>query len=343
MVPIRLFRAACFAGVMSVLVPIASSAGLIAYWSFDGCTGTDSASGYDVSVFGSPLCSTGSVGQAWTLDGATQYLERTGAGAFVPNTSAWSVSTWVRSDADTSRLSAVVSWYRCGANAGCTTADAALWSIWISHGHPEWYLRDDAVNEADLVDPTVSLSDGKWHHVVGTLSAGHDHVRLYVDGALKQDFQPPAFTTLNGTAPLEIGRWFRIGWGVPDYYFPGSVDEVRIYDSELSASEVAALYGSGTTSVPRQTDDALAIDRIAPNPVRASFVRMRFRVGDGPPVRVTLIDVLGRAVMERTYEHLAAGAHELALDGRGTIPPGVYQVRVQQGRNTVSRPVTLLR
>ncbi len=49
--------------------------------------------------------------------------------------------------------------------------------------------------------------------------------------------------------PLEIGRMFRQGWGQPGNYFPGSIDEVRIYDTELSATAIEALY-TGNAETP---------------------------------------------------------------------------------------------
>jgi hypothetical protein len=57
-----------------------------------------------------------------------------------------------------------------------------------------------------------------------------------------------------------------------------------------------ALYGSGLASVPQAPAAALAIDRIAPNPVRSSHVHVAFVAPGGAPVRVTLLDLLGRRV-----------------------------------------------
>ncbi len=99
-------------------------------------------------------------------------------------------------------------------------------------------------------------NDAKWHHVVATI-ASNNNLKLYVDGTLQS-------TNTNTTAPSVGTTWFqRIGdnanvWlnvvpggtygtalaGPATTSFPGSIDDVTIYSSELTATQVSTLYGT---------------------------------------------------------------------------------------------------
>ncbi len=335
----------CLAALVAVavLVPSLARASLVAYWSFDGCSTTDAVASHDLSTGGSPVCASGVLGTAWTLDGSSQYFERVDA-AFSPGARPWTVTAWVRSNADTTLNHVIVAWYRCGATPECHDYDAALWSLFDVHGRTQWDVRDDNGSDNYLIDSTVAIADHRWHFVVGTMSAAHDTIELYVDG-VRRKAKATAMTTVTGTPPIEIGRWYRTGWGSPDYYYDGTIDEVRICDERLSASAIAALYAAGTASVPGRSAGGtmLTLDRLAPNPVRGASVRLAFTTADATPVRVTVLDVTGRRVSERVLELASAGPHTLELDGGAVSAPGVYLVQLAQGATTVSRRVTVLR
>ncbi|MGL4173797.1 MAG: signal peptidase I [Actinomycetota bacterium] len=92
-----------------------------------------------------------------------------------------------------------------------------------------------------VVSP-ASYNDNQWHHVVATLSSAG--MRLYVDGVLVAS--DPAITS----AQVYNGRW-RIGWdnlggwgaNTPtNSYFTGFIDEVAIYNSALTATQVTAHF-----------------------------------------------------------------------------------------------------
>ena len=99
------------------------------------------------------------------------------------------------------------------------------------------------------VNSAASYNDNSWHHVVGT--QGTDGIKLYVDGTLVGS--DPTVTTAQSYA----GYW-RIGGdnlgGWPNQpsntYFVGSIDDVAIYPSALSASTVAlhTALGHGTAA-----------------------------------------------------------------------------------------------
>ncbi len=95
------------------------------------------------------------------------------------------------------------------------------------------------------ISSTAAYNDGRWHHVVASQGAGG--IALYVDGVqVAQD----ASTT---TAQSYTGFW-RIGGdnlnGWPNRpsstHFLGAIDEVAVYDSVLSSSQVATHFAVGS-------------------------------------------------------------------------------------------------
>jgi L-amino acid N-acyltransferase YncA len=84
---------------------------------------------------------------------------------------------------------------------------------------------------------------GTWYH----LAAVYDHGehRLYLDGVL-QDAETHRFWT-HATQPLHIGRK---GTNEPHFFFKGAIDDLRIYERALTASDVIALYREGGFEKP---------------------------------------------------------------------------------------------
>ena len=75
---------------------------------------------------------------------------------------------------------------------------------------------------------TTTISDGNWHHIAAVRQNGV--ASLYVDGVLEASQNNTGTATINGD--LTIGN-FNGG-----YFFPGSLDEVRIWDRALCKGEI---------------------------------------------------------------------------------------------------------
>lgn len=79
-----------------------------------------------------------------------------------------------------------------------------------------------------------SYKDGQWHHMVANLGAAE--IALYIDGQLI-DKIPGQGAIVDNDSDLFFGRHRTLG-----RYFNGALDDIRIYDGPLSASEVSRLY-----------------------------------------------------------------------------------------------------
>lgn len=89
------------------------------------------------------------------------------------------------------------------------------------------------------IQSSTPITTEEWHHIVGTFDGTQQ--RLYVDGSLVAGPTTPGGTQPTGTETLYIGRrWDTGGFS----YFHGYIDEVAMYSSELSSTQVSNHYGA---------------------------------------------------------------------------------------------------
>jgi hypothetical protein len=117
----------------------------------------------------------------------------------------------------------------------------------VSHLISDWTaVPKDAIKHTG----TINIMDGKWHHVVmtydGSQSAtGH---KLYVDG-VQDTAAVPDEDNLTGSI-IDLSTYFSIGSRSGGLnYFDGSIDEVSVWDRELSSADVLNLYARNLNRV----------------------------------------------------------------------------------------------
>jgi hypothetical protein len=102
-------------------------------------------------------------------------------------------------------------------------------------GAPAFYVYN-----LPVVSP-VNVSDGQWHHVVGTMApapGGNTEWKIYTDGTLSASVLDTRIIT-NSAAPTTVGR----RWNQPRFY-AGDVCHLSVWDHALTAAEVASLHMS---------------------------------------------------------------------------------------------------
>jgi hypothetical protein len=149
-----------------------------------------------------------------------------------------STSLWVRTD-DVTSVSGPI-WVGTGPYFSIFNENEALGSDRWSVAFYDGFTGFDVVSNA----PTPV---GSWQHLVATFALGGE-LRLYVDGVRQSDVESLAGS--RQVVPPGSDTW-RIGeYGAGARLFRGAVDDVRIYNHELTPQDVAALYGAGPAYVP---------------------------------------------------------------------------------------------
>jgi hypothetical protein len=151
----------------------------------------------------------------------------------VDTSKGFAVSAWVKLDTKPSRAAIAV--VVPGNNApGLELYYSATygWSF-------NQYKSDDSggglvrVAQGDTSKVTV----GVWTHLVGSYNSADDVLELYVDGTL--------VGSVPYSTPWEARRGLQIGGknftGTPSHFFPGTIDEVQLFDKPLVQGEVNKL------------------------------------------------------------------------------------------------------
>ena len=88
----------------------------------------------------------------------------------------------------------------------------------------------------------VDLTPGQWHHIIGTWDKNTpgDNIFLYVDGAPGDG--GPVGTTAIAPTTLPVYMGGDPGSGYSPYEFAGVLDELRIYNRAISATEAQEHY-----------------------------------------------------------------------------------------------------
>jgi len=142
------------------------------------------------------------------------------------------------------------------------------------------------------LDNTQVFNDGKWHHIAFTTEATTtaDKIIVYFDGVALTN----KGTQLNVGSHLSAFA-YEIGRNSGTWNFNGGIDEVSIYDSELSASEINDIYNGGE---PTTISGAVAHYKMGEEATFSSGVwTVPDAVGsnDGTSANMTIEDRVGTA------------------------------------------------
>jgi hypothetical protein len=230
--------------------------GLVGEWKLDessGTTAVDTKNGFNASVVGGAGFVAGHLGNALNLNNGVSGTG--GKSAQMPSNATldgvqegnYTLSAWFNPATVPTDDSLPNRYWTIVAKAGQTMGLVFNWAGKFS-------MRTFLANQSLLITQGNTIyAPGGWHHVVGAVSKSGGTVKLYVDGALK------ATTTFTaGAAAWEYGTTpFRIGTAqVGTWAANGKVDQVRIYNRELSASEVTDLFTETAGAPPAVTTSA---------------------------------------------------------------------------------------
>ncbi len=108
------------------------------------------------------------------------------------------------------------------------------------YGDNSWKYTHGGVSGEFYYPKSVSIPYGTWGHF--TVTYDGINVRIYRNGVFE------SYKATTGTADFSNG--FYLGWGYPSssYHFNGQLDDIRIYNYALTATQVKTLYNGGSVS-----------------------------------------------------------------------------------------------
>jgi hypothetical protein len=178
-----------------------------------------------------------------------------GAAGTVTGTVARTVCAWIKASTNQpSGASHIVSWG--GTASGAVTGGRYTFKLQPNGAGADFgKLRLEV--QGGGINGTKNLADGKWHHVavVNTNGSTVGNAKLYVDGAAEPITTSSGTTTPINTVVTTTGiDWVHIGGGNWDLTrgFNGAIDDVRIYDTALTLSDIQTIVFGGTTPAGAQ-------------------------------------------------------------------------------------------
>jgi hypothetical protein len=154
----------------------------------------------------------------------------------------FSIEAWVNGAAQVTNSGIVAKGYDGALLAGTGTGTEQYALDIIKQAQAFRFLVRDAAGNG-YVALASATADGNWHHLVGVCDQPGGHVSLYVDGLLAATTTiPTAAGILAQPLPTSIGARQSGGANDFDEVFLGVVDDVAIYSTALSASQVLNHY-----------------------------------------------------------------------------------------------------
>ncbi len=210
---------------------------MVGWWPFDenvgGSTAVDTVIGNDGNYVGSPLPDFGRVGGGITVDTQSpnnDFVEIPHHADYNFGTGDFSIDAWVK--------------------------PTGLGTFLSKHdGTTGWELRFDLISNLHLFVKVEGAGGGisgidcgvfpgslsNWYHVAVTVDRSADEIRCFANGSWIGTVAGPITGSVDNTATVKVGK----GAGTFGADFAGIIDELELFDAEISDAEIAEVAGAG--------------------------------------------------------------------------------------------------
>ena len=206
--------------------------GLVGYWPFWENSGNKV---FDLSGLGNhgtfgagaaaPTWKPGRTGPALNFDGADDYVD---CGDFDIDGNG-TIVAWIYPTSVTGNNAILM---KCNYIGVSEYTDL---SMYIYNGYLRVFIGDGT--NYQVAESLLTISTNVWQFVAITVDG--TTIKYYVDSATDSDSQTK--TPAGNAYKYSVGKLGEYG-GATNFYFNGTIDEVRIYNRALSASEIWQLY-----------------------------------------------------------------------------------------------------
>ena len=228
---------------------VPAPANMVSWWRAEG-NANDSVGSNNGTLLNGANFSPALVGQGFIFNGNSQYVQVPHSEAINP-TSALTVEAWVR----VNTMPPTNSWSVVNKdNPASGPYDLRL----DSNGRVNFGIFTDSIgNWQGVYSSPNSFTPEHFFHVAGTFSVATNQFCVYVNGVGTCNPTQGSIRFLNNT--LKIG-----GDVFNSTYINGIIDELSIYNRELSASEIQAIYNAGNAGKCSVIEQVPVINNIDP-------------------------------------------------------------------------------
>ncbi|MEP3837216.1 MAG: LamG-like jellyroll fold domain-containing protein [Algibacter sp.] len=157
------------------------------------------------------------------FDGVDDYVTTPN---FINGISNVTIMAWVLSDSGNTTNMTIA-----GEDVGCR--------LWLQNGNKPTFTLKTAATTLKTISAATNINYDEWHHITGTFSSATGIMKLYVDGVFSTSVSVGAtgstIANVASNGNFEIGRR---STGSGSEYFKGDVDEVRVFNTTLTDSQI---------------------------------------------------------------------------------------------------------
>jgi Concanavalin A-like lectin/glucanases superfamily len=256
-------------GSFSILItdngttPQMPASGLMAHYPFSGNANDASSFGNNGTVSNAILTTDrfGNTNAAYAFNGSNSIITAPDAPQLRPKNLTLSHWAYVNNVPDT----------RVMVSKSFLTSNCEAYTTYVNDNNFN-AVSCDAVSSGSFT-PFINTTKviGAWKYITYIVDNDNSTVKLYLDGILKQSETLTNLIAFDDS-PLQIGAENETG--TVQYYFDGSLDDIRIYNRVLSNSEIKALFEEGTSktvvSIQPISAPTISLKRTASNTIRAT-------------------------------------------------------------------------
>lgn len=202
------------------------TSGLIAYYPFDGNASDMSGNGHHGIVYGANFGEDryGNLANSMTFDGIDDYIDLGDNPKLDVGSSDFTLATWIRKNSATG-IRDILAKRNGNPHHGWVFQIWGTVRLWSEYGsfdtrHPSGLVRS-------------------WIHLTVVRNMIDETAELFINGSFANKGSYPG-QDLSNSNRLSVGRLS----DEDGHYFDGSIDDIRIYNRALSATETRAIYNS---------------------------------------------------------------------------------------------------
>jgi hypothetical protein len=272
---------------------------LVGHWSFDADTISDnkvkdlSGKGNDCTMVGVTSVE-GKYGEGFSFDGIDDYLYCGASDDLAGEFDEITILSWIKTSDKGLTNGYIIGDMNSRGGYKFQTYAGAIWANF---------------RETDILfSPWVSkqgIADDKWHIVAITYSQNRELMKIYVDGRLIES------KSWSGTIGRSINGMYMGKLSNFNGLFKGELDEVKIFNKELSEEEILLEIGSPVSLVVRDT--------ILNYPVEKPIIKLKIVDSSIAPKYKVTIDVDHNGANTFHREILNLVDQEIVLDFSGEV------------------------
>lgn len=203
--------------------------GLIAFYPFNGNSIDESPNNNNGNVIGPTLVDDrfNNSNSAYNFDGNDYIIVNDSPSLRLTN---FSISLWCKFD-NTSGLQLILD-----KHLGTGSLDS--YEIWFQ-SNKAWGTISNFSGFDNYVDTALTPQINTWYHIVYTFDDDNNTQALYIDSVLGSSIGANKSISYDNE-PLMIGA--SNDQQVPQYFFKGNIDDIKIYNRVINQDEITALY-----------------------------------------------------------------------------------------------------